>query len=101
MTGHTRSVWSVTFSPAGDLLATGSDDGTTRLWSITDGQPELRLTLLGLPEGWAALAPDGRYKLEGDVGGQFWHVINMCRFETGELDSYLPGVQQLARETPF
>jgi hypothetical protein len=63
--------------------------------------PELRLTLLGLPEGWAALAPDGRYKLEGNVGGQFWNVINMCRLKTGELDSYLPGVQQLTLETPF
>ncbi|MGH3718365.1 MAG: TIR domain-containing protein [Pseudonocardiaceae bacterium] len=99
--GHTRSVWSVTFSPSGDLLATGGDDGTTRLWSVTSDPPELRLTLLGLPEGWAALAPDGRYKLEGNVGGQFWNVINMCRFETGELDSYLPEVRQLTPETPF
>ncbi|MGH3837170.1 MAG: hypothetical protein ACRDSF_15945, partial [Pseudonocardiaceae bacterium] len=81
--------------------ATGSDDGTSRLWSVTDDRPELRLTLLGLPEGWAALAPDGRYKLEGEVGGHFWHVINMCRFEAGELDSYLPEVRQLAPETPF
>ncbi|MBV9032151.1 MAG: TIR domain-containing protein [Pseudonocardiales bacterium] len=101
LTGHTRSVWSVTFSPSGDLLATGGDDGTTRLWSVTNDEPVARLTLLGLPEGWAALAPDGRYKLEGNVGGQFWNVINMCRFETGELDSYLPEVRQLALETPF
>ncbi len=101
--GHTRSVWSVTFSPSGNLLATGSDDGTTRLWSITvdAGEPVAKLTLLGLPEGWAALAPDGRYKLEGNVGKQFWNVINMCRFETGELDSYLPEVQQLTLDTPF
>jgi hypothetical protein len=60
-----------------------------------------RLTLLGLPEGWAALAPDGRYKLEGDVGGQFWHAIGMCRFETGELDPYLPGVRQLPLDAAF
>lgn len=99
--GHSRSVWSVTFSPAGDLLATGSDDGTSRLWSVTGDRPELRLTLLGLPEGWAALAPDGRYKLEGEVSGHFWHVINMCRFEAGELDSYLPEVRQLTHEAPF
>jgi WD40 repeat protein len=94
-------VWSLTFSPSGDLLATGGDDGTTRLWSITGDEPVERMTLLGLPEGWAALAPDGRYKLEGNVGGQFWNVINMCRFETGELDSYLPEVWQLTLETPF
>jgi len=101
LTGHTRSVWSTTFSPSGDLLATGSDDGTARLWSIRGEQPTVRLALLGLAEGWAALAPDGRYKLEGDVGGQFWHVISMSRFETGELDSYLPEVRQLTLETPF
>ncbi|MGH3871700.1 MAG: TIR domain-containing protein [Pseudonocardiaceae bacterium] len=101
LAGHTRSVWSVTFNPAGDLLATGSDDGTTRLWSVDTEQPELRVTLLGLPEGWAALAPDGRYKLQGDVGGQFWHAINMRRFETGELNHYLPGVRHLTLEKLF
>jgi len=53
------------------------------------------------PVVWAALAPDGRYKLEGDVGGQFWHAIGMCRFETGELDSHLPDVRQLALDAAF
>lgn len=101
LAGHTRSVWSLAFSPSRGLLATGSDDGTTRLWSTTGDEPVARMTLLGLPEGWAALAPDGRYKLEGNVGGQFWNVINMCRFEIGELDSYLPEVWQLTPETPF
>jgi WD40 repeat protein len=101
LTGHSRSVWSVTFDPSGQLLATGGDDGTTRLWSVTGERPVARLTLLGLPEGWAALAPDGRYKLEGDVGGQFWHAIGMCRFETGELDAYLPGVRQLPLDAAF
>ena len=101
LTGHSRSVWSVTFDPSGDLLATGGDDGTTRLWSVAGERPVARLTLLGLPEGWAALAPDGRYKLEGDVGGQFWHAIGMCRFETGELDPYLPGVRQLPLDAGF
>ena len=98
---HTRSVWSVAFSPSGEFLATGGGDGNARLWSVTGERPIARLTLLGLPEGWAALAPDGRYKLEGDVGGQFWHAIGMCRFETGELDSYLPGLRQLPLDAAF
>lgn len=101
MTGHSRSVWSVEFSPDGDLLASGGDDGTTRLWSVRDDRPETRMTLLGLSEGWAALAPDGQYKLEGDVGGQFWHVVGMCRFETGELDTHLPEIRQLPADSPF
>ena len=104
LAGHTRGVWSLAFNPAGDLLASGGDDGTTRLWSLGSGSsahPETAVTLLGLPEGWAALAPDGRYKIDGDVAGQFWHAIGMCRFETGELDEHLPEVRQLPTDVPF
>jgi hypothetical protein len=35
--GHTLDVNTVTFSPDGALLATGSADWTTRLWHTTDG----------------------------------------------------------------
>ncbi|MEU0568109.1 pentapeptide repeat-containing protein [Nonomuraea sp. NPDC005983] len=96
-TGHARRVWSVAYSPVSDLLASAGDDGTVILW---DGDTRLA-TLLGLPEGWAALAPDGRYKVQGEVGGQFWHVIGMSRFELGELDLHLPGVRQVALDAPF
>jgi hypothetical protein len=59
------------------------------------------MTLIGLPEGWAALAPDGRYKLDGEADGQFWYVIGMCRFEIGELDPYLRQIRQLPLDVPF
>ncbi len=62
----------------------------------TSGTPQL-----GLAEGWAALAPDGRYKQEGNVGGQFWHVVGMCRFDPGELDSYLTAVRRLPLDSEF
>lgn len=97
LTGHSRRVWSVAYSPASDLLASAGDDGVVILWE--NGQR--RATLLGLPEGWAALAPDGRYKVQGEVAGQFWHVIGMSRFELGELDPYLPGVRQVPLDAPF
>jgi WD40 repeat protein len=104
--GHKRRVWSLTFDPTGRLLASGGDDGNIILWSRPEegdprAAPEIRAILLGLPEGWAALAPDGRYKFEGNTGGQFWHVIGMSRFESGELDPYLPEVRQLAVDAPF
>jgi WD40 repeat protein len=35
--GHTGPVYAVTFDPDGKLLASAGEDGTTRLWNITDG----------------------------------------------------------------
>jgi len=36
--GHTNWVWSLAFSPEGDILASGSDDGNLRLWDVSAGQ---------------------------------------------------------------
>ncbi len=35
LTGHEKSVMSLSFSPDGRTLATCSRDGTVRLWSVT------------------------------------------------------------------
>jgi WD40 repeat protein len=89
--GHEQSVWSVAFSPDGKTLASGSEDNTIRLWEVATG--DCLAILSPLPEGWVAFSPDGRYKLGGIPAGGFWHVINLCRFEAGELDDWIPGLR--------
>jgi COMPASS component SWD3 len=57
--GHTDWVNSVAFSPDGKLLASGSADGTIKLWDVATGQ-EVR-TLKATPTGsipWRS-APTG------------------------------------------
>lgn len=42
MKGHTAAVEGVAFSPNGQLLATGSQDNTVRLWDVATGRPHGR-----------------------------------------------------------
>ena len=38
MTQHTQPVYSVAFSPTGELLASGSFDKNLHMWSVTSGK---------------------------------------------------------------
>ena len=54
--GHTDFVSSISFSPDGRTAATGSVDGTIRLWDPTDGAS--RAVLKGEPTRWVTFSPD-------------------------------------------
>ncbi|WP_433937440.1 pentapeptide repeat-containing protein [Sorangium cellulosum] len=96
--GHREGVRSVAFHPDGRTLASASYDGTIRLWNVATKR--CLAILLPLPEGWVAFTPDGRYKFGGNLAGNFWHAIHLCRFEPGELDPYVPGLR-LEDDTPL
>ncbi len=65
LTGHEGTVWSVAFSPDSQLLATGGDDSSIKLWRVHDGS--LVNTLTGGSEHVYAVAfsPDGQWLANG------------------------------------
>ncbi|WP_342775003.1 WD40 repeat domain-containing protein [Nonomuraea diastatica] len=63
LTGHTRGVMALAFSPDGSIVATGSDDGTARLWDTASrrqlGAPIAR-PKFECSDVLLAFSPDGR-----------------------------------------
>jgi hypothetical protein len=44
-------------------------------------------------QGWATHRQDGTYSVAGAVGDEFWWAIKLCRFDTGDLDPYVPVIR--------
>jgi Tol biopolymer transport system component len=97
---HANSVGAIAFSPDGATLATGSSDGTTRLWDIRT-RTEI-VTMIPLPgDGWAALLPDGRYKISGQPYNLFWWRLGDHRFGPGALDRFFPTIRRIDDDEPL
>lgn len=81
LTGHTQEVCAVAFAPDGRTAATGSMDGTVRLWDLPSGKEIARFgkELPRFSGGWVltvAFSPDGRTLVSGglDKIASVWDV---------------------------
>ena len=77
LTGHTDTVQSITISPDGETLASGSSDTTIKLWDMYTG--EQKKTFKGHTQSVTSVSfnPDGKTIASGSADGtvRLWDVI--------------------------
>ncbi len=91
LTGHGGAITGLAITPDGALLASGSDDGTVRLWNLPAGR--LRRELSGHTGGVTclALSPDGRTLFSGARDSN----LRRWRLPEGEPLAPLTGHEQV------
>ncbi|KAG8846333.1 hypothetical protein FRB91_000901 [Serendipita sp. 411] len=97
--GHTRGVTSISFSPDGRRIVSGSEDQTIRLWDAETGQP-LGEPLLGHSNAvWSvAFSPDGHRIVSGSLD----KTVRLWDAGTGQpLGAPLRGHSGIVRSVAF
>ena len=92
LTGHSQDVRSVAVSPDGLAIASGSFDGTIKIWNLETGT--LIRTLTGHSDAGemvssVAIAPNGTLLVSSSNG--YGGTIKIWNLATGELLSTIPG----------
>ncbi|KAN0075156.1 hypothetical protein V8E54_007767 [Elaphomyces granulatus] len=87
LTGHSRQVNSVAFSPDGKRVVSGSYDSTVRVWDIATGQADQTLTGHSRAVTSVAFSPDGKKVASGSSD----QTVRVWDITTGQADQTLTG----------
>jgi hypothetical protein len=95
LSGHTANVFEVAFSPDGKRLATASDDGTIRIWNVTNGEAQVTFTP-GAAAYHMTFSADAKTITTTEAGGR----IKLWDTATGKLISTTdPPAQQVQQQS--
>jgi WD40 repeat protein len=91
--GHTRSIRSLAISPDGQILASGSDDKTIKLWQLDTGEELCTLKGHTRPVYSVAISPDGQILASGsdDKTIKLWQLSTGKKFATLTLGNWFSG----------
>jgi len=86
--GHTSDVWGVAFSPDGKYLASGSSDGTARLWDLATGETVHIFEGHAGEVGELQFSPDGKTLLVGST-----EAAHLWAIPSGQLVQVFSGIK--------
>src|SRR5262249_57755882 len=84
--GHSRLAAQVAFSPDGETVAGGGEEGTVNQWDVKTGDQRKTLRWHGGPVGAVAFSPDGRWLASGGVD----RTVQLVDWASGERRRTLP-----------
>ena len=80
-------IWSLDFSPDGELLTFGLSDNTVRLWSVDEKKEIVALTGHTSDVSSVAFSPDGRVIASGSRELKVWSIAGKAEIATLKLDN--------------
>jgi len=97
MTGHTGWVWSLSYSPDGNLIASGAADHTVKIWDVSMGICIRTLRGHALDVYTVSFSPDGKFIASGSED----NTVRIWNAATGECLNVLKGHKSWVHAVAF